>query len=109
GEGVRMFADDLQSSSAIRMNHRGNALPRVGLGTRCEHHVVVGVVVVIRSPVREIEPAFGGLQRHHRCEWPDRLAVFYAFVEHVAGAWIAGIRNDGTVPERARSCLRSSL
>src|SRR5437867_9036323 len=65
--------------------------------------------MVVRSSVREVEPAFGSLKSHHRRQRSDGLAVFHAVIEDLSSAWITWVGNDRAVPERARSSLRRPL
>ena len=51
GEGIGVLAHDLQAARAVGVDDRGNALARLRFGARGEHHVIIGIVIVVRGAV----------------------------------------------------------
>ena len=66
-----------------------------------QHHVIVGVVIGIRGAGEQFEIILRRLQRRHRRQRSNGLAVFNAFVESLARLRIAGVGQDRAVAERA--------
>ena len=108
-ERVMFRTHDLDASRSVVMNDSGNFGLRFRAGEDREDHVVVGVVVVVHRTGGEDEILFGGGPRHHRSERPDRLAVLHAEIDVLQRVWIARVRDDRAMPQRARSRFRRSL
>ena len=101
GEGIVARAHDLQPPGAVGVDDSRNLFARAGLRPRREHHVVIGIVIGIRSARQQIKILLCGFKRRHRRQRPDRFAIFHPLVEPFARLGVAGIGEDRAVAERA--------
>lgn len=93
----------------VAVDHRGDVAHGVRAWRNGQHHVVVGVVVVVRGTVVQFEPAMRGLEREHRRQWPERLAKLHQPVDGLQRVGLAGIGQDRAMPECARPGLGHTL